>query len=267
MKAFLKILLFFFLWSFLSFSFDSSGLGLLYAIIVYLSYFSWKLIKKEFNYKRKDNLFKILEEKNLKDYIYNFVARFSHEPRDVKGWSYRNHKIDWYRINDLEKYLIEKGVELKTGKERDIYDILRATIEDVERRLTTESIQVTPQKFSNLTGREFEMLIRRLFDAMGYSTEAIGRSGDQGGDLIANRNGERILIQAKCYRDWSVGNAAVQQVVGAMKHYDCNKTMVITSSTTFTTEAHDLAQSNNTDLISKDELSKMLMTYLHENWG
>jgi restriction system protein len=102
---------------------------------------------------------------------------------------------------------------------------------------------------------------------MGYVVELIGRTGDQGGDLVANKDGERILIQAKCYRDWSVGNDAVQQVVGAMKIYDCNKTMVITTSTTFTPEAHALAMANKTDLISKNELSTMLLKYLGESWG
>ena len=95
--------------------------------------------------------------------------------------------------------------------------------------------------------------------------ELIGRSGDQGGDLIANKNGERILIQAKCYRDWSTGNMAVQQVVGAMKLYNCNKAKVVTTSY-FTKEAISLAKANGTELISREQLQELLMRFLNENW-
>ena len=101
---------------------------------------------------------------------------------------------------------------------------------------------------------------------MGYAVQHLGGTGDQGGDLIVNKDRERILIQAKCYRDWKVGNDAVQQVVGAMKYYDCPKTLVVTTSTTFTPAAIALAKANNTELISKDRLTEMLMQYLHESW-
>lgn len=43
----------------------------------------------------------------------------------------------------------------------------------------------------------------------------------------------------------------MQQAVGAMKYYDCNKTMVITTSSIFTKEAVALAQANATELVSK----------------
>ncbi|MDI6820651.1 MAG: restriction endonuclease [Patescibacteria group bacterium] len=116
-----------------------------------------------------------------------------------------------------------------------------------------------------LSGTDFEKLLYRLFEAMGYKVELVGHSGDQGGDLIANKEGERVLIQAKCYRDWSTGNAAVQQVVGAMNHYNCNKTIVVTTSH-FTSEAIILAKDNKTELVSKERLQELLLKYLGESW-
>jgi len=100
---------------------------------------------------------------------------------------------------------------------------------------------------------------------MNYKVEHIGRSGDQGGDLIANRSGDRILIQAKCYKDWATGNAAVQQVVGATQFYKCNRAMVVTTSH-FTPEAISLAKANNTELVSREHLQEMLLLYLGESW-
>jgi len=200
------------------------------------------------------------------DYIDNFISRFGYEAKKNNGWSFRNYFFDWERINDLEKVLREKGIELKHNEEqKDIYAILRHYIQEREESLTRESIKKVPQKFTDLSGSGFEKLLYRLYQAMGYSVQLIGKSGDQGGDLITNKDGERTLIQAKCYRDWSTGNAAIQQVVGAMKFYDCNKATVITT-TYFTAEAIALAKTNNTELISKAKLQELLMQYLQESW-
>ncbi|MGC9603187.1 MAG: restriction endonuclease [Minisyncoccia bacterium] len=205
-----------------------------------------------------------LKKSGREDYLKNFISRWGLEKASADRYHVRNHYFDWDRINDLKKILGEAGV---TSDDRDVFDLLQYYVQGKEESLTRESIKKEPQRFAYLSGTDFEKLLYRLFEAMGYKVEHIGRSGDQGGDLIANREGERILIQAKCYRDWSVGNEAVQQVVGAMKFYDCSKTMVITTSMTFTPEAHALAQANNTDLISKDELCGMLLKYLGESWG
>ena len=216
--------------------------------------------------KRREELIQAIKNAGQEENVRNFINRFGFEGKSMKGWTFRNHKFDWYRINDLEKDLIQKGVRLRTGKGGDIYILLRYYIQEKEENLTRASITKAPQRFALLSGPDFEKLLYRLFEAMGYNVEWIGKSGDQGGDLIANKNGERILIQAKCYRDWSTGNAAVQQVVGAMKFYDCSRTMVITTSE-FTNAARDLAKANNTELVSKGRLSEMLAQYLGEGWN
>lgn len=225
-----------------------------------------------FQQKRKqdyfDNLLMSIREKGQEDYIKNFINRFGFEGKKGNSFIVRNHSFEWDRVNDLEKVLREKGVELQyNDKQKDLLTLLRHYIQEKEENITRESIKKEPQKFSilNRDGSEFEKLLYRLFEAMGYKVQAIGRAGDQGGDLIANKNGERILLQAKCYKDWSTGNAAVQQVVAALKYYDCNKAMVVTTSY-FTAEAIALAKANNTELISKERLQELLLQYLKESW-
>lgn len=121
-------------------------------------------------------------------------------------------------------------------------------------------------KFSDLSGSGFENLLYRLFQAMGYTVQKIGRTGDQGGDLIANMDGKvRLLIQAKCYNGSPVGNAAVQEAVAAQKYYDCNGAMVVTSSD-FTKEALELAKANAVGLVGKERLSELVVQYLKESW-
>jgi len=239
---------------------------LVYGILVIggivLFSFLWQEIKWRKNKKHLLQLLSNLENTGMEEYLINFINRFGLEKKG-EGWTFRNYKFDWDRINDLKKILYEKGV---ISKDNDVFDLLRFYIQKKEEQLTRESIKKQPQKFESLTGEEFEKLLYRLFEAMGYKVEWIGKTGDQGGDLIANKSGERILIQAKCYRDRPTGNEAVQQVVGAMKYYDCNKTMVVTTSY-FTDEAIALAKANNVELISKEQLQEMLLKYLGESWS
>jgi len=225
-----------------------------FAIFIFL----WNWSKKRHFTKVLARLRNSGQEENLK----NFINRFGLEGKEGKGYSFRNHNFDWDRINDLKKILRESNV---ISNDKDVFRLLRFYIQEKEENLTRGSIQKQPQKFSDLTGVDFEKLLYRLFSTMSYQVQWIGKSGDQGGDLIANKPGDRILIQAKAYRDWSTGNEAVQQVVGAMKHYDCNKTMVVTTSH-FTPAAITLAKDNNTELISKERLQELLLEFLGESW-
>lgn len=107
----------------------------------------------------------------------------------------------------------------------------------------------------------------RLFQAIGYTVQKTGKTVDQGGDLIANKDSQvRVIIQAKCYNNSSVGNAAVQEAIAAQKFYDCNGAIVVASSD-FTKEAIELARVNKIGLVSKTRLSELLLEYLKESWN
>ena len=227
---------------------------------------AWQIIAIILRKKHARQVFAAIKERGLEDHINNFINRFSFELRSANVWAFRNHRVDWDRIKDLEKFLVDQGINLKKGKSGDVYSVLRYYIQRREEKLTNESIRREPQNFAALSGTEFEQLLYRLFESMGYAVQHIGQSGDQGGDLIINSAGERILVQAKCYRDWSTGNAAVQQVVGATKYYDCNKALVATTSH-FTPEAVALAGANNVQLLPKERLQELLLEYLGESWS
>jgi hypothetical protein len=108
--------------------------------------------------------------------------------------------------------------------------------------------QQPKKNLSEFSGTEFEIYLARLLKANGFA-EVCGTpaSGDQGADLIAKRNGRTIVIQAKRYQG-SVGNRAVQEVVGAVNFYGADEAWVITSGT-FTPSAKALAQKNSVRLI------------------
>jgi len=108
-----------------------------------------------------------------------------------------------------------------------------------------------------MTGSEFEKAICALFNNMGYKTYLTKSSGDQGVDVIAEKNGIKIGIQAKCYSN-SVSNAAVQEIVAGIKHYGIERGFVITNNY-FTNSAKELAKSNNIILWDRDYLNNKLI--------
>jgi len=239
--------------------------GLLLVIILIVSIIGWKELKYRRKQKRLDNLLNDIKKVGLEEYIQNFIRRFGLERRKGNVWSYRDYSFDWNRLDDFRKFLRDKKIKISLNNWNDTSLLLQHYIQDKEEKLTRESMGMPPQKFSKLTATNFEMLIYRLFEVMGYSVQHTGKTGDQGADLIANKGQERVLIQAKRYLDFSVGNDAVQQAVAAKNHYDCNKAIVVITSR-FTPEAIELSKTNNVELVSKKRLQEMLLEYLKESW-
>jgi restriction system protein len=105
----------------------------------------------------------------------------------------------------------------------------------------------------SMTGLEFEKYVARLLKARGYGHIRLTEHYDLGVDIIAENEGIRYGIQVKRYSGL-VKAEAVRQVVTALKHYNCDRAMVITNST-FSHTAKRLADSNNCLLIDRDELA------------
>lgn len=236
--------------------------GIVGLVIIIVAIKGLDLLRERTRQRKVANIFARIRAAQLEGHIKNFIERFGFE-KGKNVWRYRNRAFDWDRINDLHDFLEQKGAGINRD---DLYTLLRVYISEAEHRLTLESLQGKPQKFISLTGAEFEQLLYRLFSAMGYAVQHTGQSGDQGGDLIANKEGERILIQAKRYGDAAVGNKAVQEAVAARNFYKCTKAIVVTTSH-FTPEAIELARANSVELTLKEQLQEMLLKYLKESWG
>ena len=112
----------------------------------------------------------------------------------------------------------------------------------------------------NFSGYEFENFLVILYKKMGYMVTHTKLTGDQGADLIIERNGEKNIIQAKCY-EGSVGNKAVQEATAAVKFYQADGGIVVTNST-FTKSAIELANSNKIELIGRDKLLLLIEEFL-----
>ncbi len=101
-------------------------------------------------------------------------------------------------------------------------------------------------------GSVYESQVRNYLENLGYSIKITPKTGDQGVDLIAEKNGKKFAIQCKYYTG-QVGNAAVQEVFAGKYYYDCDYACVVTNST-FTPSALSLANKTRVLLCSDNNL-------------
>ncbi|MEZ2240568.1 restriction endonuclease [Microcoleus sp.] len=97
-----------------------------------------------------------------------------------------------------------------------------------------------------MTGKEFEKFLEIHFKNLGYSVNLTQDSQDYGADLVLYKDGAKTVVQAKRSKN-PVGIKAVQEVAGAVRHYNGNKGRVITNNR-FTENACKLAKSNDVEL-------------------
>lgn len=110
-------------------------------------------------------------------------------------------------------------------------------------------------EIDKMSGLEFEELLSEFFKSQGYKVSLTKQSNDYGADLILQKNKSKIIVQAKRYKN-KVGIKAVQEIIGAIGYYEADKGMVVTNSY-FTTNAINLAKSNNIELWDRSKLTEM----------
>lgn len=198
------------------------------AAVLYVFYL-YKVKEKRKNHFK--DILNSIKENNFENSIKNFIEKFGKESKG-RYWPYRDYKFDWKRLEDFRETFIQNNINITKEDYSELLLILKHYIDEREKNYLNQGLGVKSTNNLNelsKNGNDFENLIVRLYDAMGYTSKRIGAHGDQGGDVIANKNGDSLLIQAKCYQG-SVGNAAVQQAAAAMPHYGCTKAAVVTTS-------------------------------------
>lgn len=207
-----------------------------------------KRIYEEFyeqDYKNFSKRVELVKPKDKDDYIKAFIQIYGDLTGEKEGY--------------LIRLLKDKGLFTDAASLRVALQNIQKKLEldHFEKSLTDTSVSIT--NISLMSGLEFEEFLEKLFSKMGYKVELTKRSGDQGADLIVERMGERMSVQAKRSAG-KVGNKAIQEAVASIKHYECSSGMVITNSD-FTGSAYKLAKSNKIDLINGSELRDLIQKY------
>lgn len=110
---------------------------------------------------------------------------------------------------------------------------------------------------NNMDGKAFEELLITQFKKLGFLTLRTPATGDYGADIILETvNGTKIAIQCKRYKS-RVNLKAVQEVVGALAHFQADIGVVITNNS-YLNSAIKLAQSNDIELWDGIKVMKFL---------
>jgi len=111
-------------------------------------------------------------------------------------------------------------------------------------------------KVDNMSGIIFEEFLLEHFKYLGYTVHLTSRSENYGADLILQKEGIKVVVQAKRRKN-NVGVDAIQEVMGAIKHYDANKGLVVSNSS-FTNSAYELANSDGIELWDRKRLVEIM---------
>lgn len=163
--------------------------------------------------------------------------------------------LSYDTTNEYKNLEVESGTVLLVDTEISIQLYNKREIQTKEETENTKSEQFVDKDFDNLDGHQFEVFCAKVLEKNGYkNVEVTKGSGDQGVDILAERDGIKYAIQCKHYSQ-PVGNKAIQEIYTGMRFYHCHVGIVMTNNY-FTQSAKDLARENGIILWDRNFLIK-----------
>jgi len=102
------------------------------------------------------------------------------------------------------------------------------------------------KKLLMLEARQFEFEIANLFRHKGYKSFATSLSGDDGIDVFASNDDEKVIVQCKRWKH-PVGRDKVDELAGVKNRYMTDRAILATTST-FSEDAKQAAHKNHIEL-------------------
>ncbi len=192
-----------------------------------------------------------------------------------RGRELLNQKPSSINTKTLEQYPEFLSFIRKTPKTNHNQERSQTTpLEDLEaayKKLRDELAEEVLSKLKETSPSRFESIVVELLVKMGYggsladAGQAIGRSHDGGIDGIIKEDRlglDVIYIQAKRWKEGSVGSPEVMKFAGALAGQQANKGIFITTST-FTPEARSYVSKVGSKivLIDGEQLANLMIDY------
>jgi len=162
-------------------------------------------------------------------------------------------KIDRYlaRTVDAERALHGPEIgrlreEVRDGKER------------VERlRLQARRAELKLAQLTSLSPETFEEFVGEVFEAMGFTVEQVGGTGDEGADLRLRRGDLFAIVQCKYHKKGVVGSPELQKFLGSVHHHHAHKGFFVTTST-FSLAAEKFSTDHPLELVDGPRLVELV---------
>ena len=181
--------------------------------------------------------------KEAEYFVENVLMPAHSKWMDGLTWSER------YNISDVEQ---EQKPQWRKLMAESVCNIVEDTYSNPENRRRIDEAYNQDEDVPD-SPLEYEHFVARIMKKDGWDARATQGSGDQGADVIAEKDGYKVIIQCKKFKG-SVGNKAVQEVFAAKRFFNGTHGAVVNSSGQFTKSARELAATNGIKLMHHNDL-------------
>ncbi len=109
---------------------------------------------------------------------------------------------------------------------------------------------------NDMTPLQFEVFVREVYARLGYEAELTKRSGDEGVDVLAKKDGLIYAIQVKKTAK-PIGSPVIQTLLGSMANIEADRGICVASAG-FTRDAQRFAAGKPIILVGQEDLARML---------
>lgn len=158
-------------------------------------------------------------------------------------------------VEDKERLIAARGKWQNGGAER--IQQWRKENHYNNEELPTRGKRCVISSIDGMEGHQFEFFCADLLRKVGFGNVSVTPgSGDQGVDILAEKDGVRYAVQCKNYST-PLGNTPVQEVNAGKTFYNCHVGVVMTNST-FTRGAESLASATGVLLWDRAHLERLM---------
>lgn len=159
-------------------------------------------------------------------------------------------ELQHFLASQVTPHLSGRGRMIVRQREREfVISVSQRIAENMKGRPAFSSLR------SNATGAEFEAYCADKLRSTGWDAHVTKGARDQGVDVIATKNGVRIVLQCKLHSR-PIGNKAVQEAF-AGKNFERANYAAVVSATAYTRDAEQLAQTNGVLLLHHTQLEQL----------
>jgi restriction system protein len=213
-------------------------------------------------------------KRKIKNRYYRRLILYTSEKSQIPPWEGITWILDLLphfpkkALEGLYAYILAHAQILSDNRYAGLHDaavIIRAKFIGIPG--TKE--EVIQYSLLDLSPRDFEHLVERLYHHMDYETELTPAQKDGGRDIIARKNApgslDHLRIECKRYNG-PVGVSLVRSLLGVVSDEKVNKGVLVATSR-FTEPAQKFAEHNpRLELISGEQLVILMNEHLGPHW-
>lgn len=157
--------------------------------------------------------------------------------------------VDRFIETQITPALSRRGIEVDQG----LVAYLANRIDEQVRIDTAQhNVDLDVAGSRQLSAVEYEVLCAEILRQRGWKVHQTPATGDHGADIVAEKNGKRLVVQCKLYGQ-PVGNKAVQEVYSAQPMYHAGNACVVAPAG-FTAHAERAAHALSVRLLNHRDL-------------